>query len=476
MTMTDKPAQLMIVDDEHESLRSMSTLLRIRGFSTPIIIDDPKNTLNEIADKRPEIVMLDLHMPGLSGQTLLATIKEDHPDIIVIIITADDQIEMAVKCIQLGAYDYFVKPIDQTRLIHVLKKALEDKQLKDELVSIQKHLFSGIEPSHHAFAPILTNSDNMLYLFRYIEAISNSSRPVLILGETGTGKELFANAIHEVSEKTGKLVSVNIAGFDEVALSDNIFGHTKGAFTGAQKNREGLINKAQSGTLFLDEIGDLSSQSQIKLLRLLQENNYYPLGSDSLVDSTARIISATHQDLEALVEIGEFRRDLFFRLKVHTITIPPLRDRRDDIPLLTEHFLEKVCAELQVKIPRIPVDLYSLFEQHPFLGNLRELEMLLYDAVIHTRGKQLDTVQLLKHLEKASRKTDRITASDEPEWFSSVTELPTIKKATENLINEALKRTSNNQKKASSILGISRQALNKRLVRRPDSSEALLKG
>ena len=463
----------MIVDDEHESLRSMSTLLRICGFSAPIIINDPKNTLKEIADKQPEIVMLDLHMPELNGQSLLATIKKDHPDIIIIIITADDQIEMAVKCIQLGAYDYFVKPIDQTRLMHVLKKALETKQLKDELVSIQKHLLSGIEPSHTAFAPILTNSDNMLCLFKYIEAISNSNRPVLILGETGTGKELFANAIHAVSENTGKLVSVNIAGFDDVALSDNLFGHIKGAFTGAQINREGLINKARSGTLFLDEIGDLSSHSQIKLLRLLQENNYYPLGSDALVDSSARIISATHQNLDRLVEIGEFRRDLLFRLKVHTISIPPLRDRRDDIPLLTEHFLEKACTELQVKVPKIPVNLYSLFEQHPFLGNLRELEILIYDALIHTHGKQLDTVQLIKHLEKASQKTDSMSASDNPKWFSAEKELPTIKNATEDLINEALKRTRNNQKKASSILGISRQALNKRLVRRPDSSNLL---
>lgn len=464
--MNYKLAKLMIIDDDVQSLRSMSTLLRTQGFTDLIMIEDPTSTMAEVAAHQPEIILLDLHMPDLSGESLLVTIKQEYPEIVVIIITGDDQIQMAVKCTRLGAYDYFVKPIDQDRLIHVLNKALEDKQLNEELFSIQRHLLSDSRPSHKAFEPILTNNANMKQLFKYIEAISMSMRSVLILGETGTGKELFAKAIHDVSGNKGKFVAVNIAGFDEVTLSDSLFGHRKGAFTGAQDSRKGLISKAQSGSLFLDEIGDLNPQSQIKILRLLQENNYYPLGSDSLETSTARIITATHQDLEALIAEGEFRRDLFFRLQVHTIKIPPLRERRDDIPLLVDHFLKKACEELKRPFVKVPLKIFELFDQCSFLGNIRELEMLIYDALIHTQGDVLELEHLSEHIETESLQKDMSDFESNNDHFTSLEELPTIKKLTENLIDEALKRTQNNQKKASTILGISRQALNKRLLRR----------
>lgn len=471
--MFPESVKLIIIDDELRSLKSMSTLLRVRGFPKPILINNAMEAMKEIAQQKPHAILLDLHMPNLNGQSLLATIKQEYPDIIVIVITADDQLEMAVKCIQLGAYDYFVKPIDQERLIHSLKKAIDEKDLNNELCQIQKHLLSSAQPNHNAFSSILTKSNNMMLLFKYIEAISKSNRPVLILGETGTGKELFAKAVHDVSENTGKFVAVNVAGLDDSAFSDSLFGHEKGAFTGANNKREGLIQKAQNGSLFLDEIGDLDQKSQIKLLRLLQENTYYPLGSDKLVKSTARIITATHQPLETLISKGKFRRDLFFRLQLHTIQIPPLCDRKEDIPLLTEYFLQKACEELGRNTLTIPSKTYDLFDQYRFLGNVRELEILIYDAVVHTQGDVLDVDNIFRNIDGAQQLNNLSENTGmELDCISSLNPLPTIKKMTESLIDEALRRSQDNQKKASTMLGISRQALNKRLLRRSEESSS----
>jgi len=466
--MNDLSVKIMIVDDDTQSLRSMSTLLRTYGFDTPISVSDPTSVHIEIEKHNPYIILLDLHMPGLSGQELLEMINEKFPETIVIIVTADNQIQMAVTCTQLGAHDYFVKPIDQDRFAHVLKKAIENKKLNKELILIQKHLLSHSTPTHPAFASILTNSDKMKQLFKYIEAIANSSRPILILGETGTGKELFAKAIHDVSDRQGKFVAVNIAALDEVTLSDSLFGHKKGAFTDAKEHRKGLIHRAKSGSLFLDEIGDLSASSQIKLLRLIQENNYYPLGSDNLEHSSARIITATHQNLDELIAEGVFRRDLYFRLQMHTIIIPPLRERLEDLPILVKHFLTKACEELNRPLLKVSSKIIDLLAKCSFEGNLRELEAIIFDTVVHSQGqgRKLDKKYLLQAIENISLQQDQLPSNEGNNYFSGVKNLPTIKSITEELINEALNRSQNNQKKASEILGISRQALNKRLVRR----------
>ena len=468
----DEVRPIMIIDDDERALRSTSTLLRTNGFSLIISISNPSTVLTQIRLKKPAVILLDLHMPKLSGLSLLQDIKKNFPSIVVIIITGDDQIKIAVKCTKLGAHDYFVKPVDQNRLIHVIKKSFENKELHDELFYIKKHMFNDEASYSKVFLPIITNNNKMKYLFKYIEAISRSQRPVLILGETGVGKELFAQAIHDVSQKSSNsYVTINIAGLDEITFSDTLFGHKKGAFTGAIKSRDGLIKKANNGSIFLDEIGDLSNDSQIKLLRLLQENHYYPLGSDQLENCSARIIAATHQDLEKLIQEKIFRSDLYYRLQIHTIKIPPLRERRDDIPLLVSYFIKKFCAELDREIPVVPTSFFTAIENHPFSGNVRELETLLYDSILNSPEDKLDMDFISHHLNhRTTTHVSSLREELEPASNYTLNQLPTIKKLTEQLIDDALIKTNNNQKEAAKILGITRQALNKRLTRRVDSS------
>jgi len=291
------------------------------------------------------------------------------------------------------------------------------------------------------------------------------------LGETGTGKELFAQAVYEVSNKKGKMVSVNIAGLDDTAFSDTLFGHRKGAFTGASNSREGLIKQAGKGAIFLDEIGDLDHQSQIKLLRLIQENNYYPLGSDTLEENHARIITATHHELNKLITEGNFRQDLFYRLQIHTIRIPPLRERKEDIPLLCEYFLIKACNELNLPKIEIPSSLHEFLSQYDFPGNIRELEMLIYDSVTQTKGSILNVDHLKQQITIKNASVKELDDYSDLEITPELKKLPTIKEFNASLIKEALRRTNNNQSEAAKILGLTRQALNKRLTRNKPSGE-----
>lgn len=462
-------SSILLVDDQQDVLRSLALLFRTQKFTNITAISKSEEVMPYLKTTIPDVILLDIHMPVIQGSELLKLIKRDYPEIIVIMVTANDQVNIAVECTKLGAHDYFVKPVDQLRLIHVIKQALENRGLSDELISVQNFLMSAKQSSNPAFAPILTVNEEMKKLFVYIEAISQSKRPVLILGETGTGKELFAQAVYEVSHKKGKMVSVNIAGLDDTAFSDTLFGHRKGAFTGASTSREGLIKQAGEGAIFLDEIGDLDHQSQIKLLRLIQENHYYPLGSDILEENNARIITATHHELHKLITEGNFRQDLFYRLQIHTIRIPPLRERKEDIPLLCEYFLIKACNELQLQKIEIPDSLEEFLTQYDFPGNVRELEMLIYDAVTQTTGSTLN----LEHLkQQITINNDYEKQSDDftgLEITPELKKLPTIKEFNDNLIKEALRRTNNNQSEAAKILGLTRQALNKRLTRNKSS-------
>ena len=464
---------ILLVDDQQDVLRSLSLLFRTEKFTNVTAISNSEEVMPYLKTTKPDVILLDIHMPVIEGNELLKLIKRDYPEIIVIMVTANDQVSIAVECTKLGAHDYFVKPVDQSRLIHVIKNALENKSLSDELMSVQNFLMSVKQSSNPAFTSILTVNEEMKKLFVYIEAIAQSKRPVLILGETGTGKELIAQAVYDVSNKKGKMVSVNIAGLDDTAFSDTLFGHKKGAFTGASTSREGLIKQAGEGAIFLDEIGDLDHQSQIKLLRLIQENNYYPLGSDTLEENNARIITATHHELNKLITEGNFRQDLFYRLQIHTIRIPPLRERKEDIPLLCEYFLIKACNELQLSKIEIPDSLYEFLSQYDFPGNVRELEMLIYDSVTQTTGSVLNVEHLQQQITINSASTgvndDYSDLGSNLDISPETKTLPTIKEFNDNLIKEALRRTNNNQSEAAKILGLTRQALNKRLTRNKTS-------
>jgi two-component system, NtrC family, nitrogen regulation response regulator GlnG len=469
MTQTDvSQLPVLLVDDEPPILRSASMLLRGSGMAHVITLEDSRAVLRLLAEQDVGVVVLDLTMPYISGQTLLQHITTDYPEIPVILLTATNDLETAVQCMQAGAIDYLVKPVEASRLVASVRRALEVRALRAELLSLKERLLTDTPHHREAFAEIITQSKTMHAIFRYIEAIARSPQPVLITGETGTGKELVARAVHRVAGGPGEFVAVNVAGLDDTMFSDTLFGHTKGAFTGADRPREGLITQATDGTLFLDEIGDLAAASQVKLLRLLQDGSYYPLGADRPRQSRARIVVATNYDVSERLSAGLFRKDLYYRLRAHHIQIPPLRDRPEDLPLLVNHFLEKAAQALQKPQPPPPLALYSLLKTYAFPGNVRELEAMAFDAVARHQGGLL-SLQSFKLAIAAG--PPAMHEETEPATLMSLSNLfpdrlPTLSEAQGALIAEALRRADGNQGVAAGMLGLSRQALNKRLTRR----------
>jgi DNA-binding NtrC family response regulator len=299
-------------------------------------------------------------------------------------------------------------------------------------------------------------------IFQYIEAIAETSRPVPITGESGVGKELIAKAVHDSSGRTGEFIALNIAGLDDNVVADTLFGHTKGAYTGATTPRMGLVEKAKNGTLFLDEIGDLSLASQTKLLRLLQEHEYRPLGSDMPKRSSARIIAATHQNLTELQENGKFRRDLFYRLRGHLLHIPPLRERREDLPQLIAHFLQEAENNSGKKIRSNPSELAGFLSQYAFPGNIRELQNLIFDCAGSCSSGVLETSHVQRLLTQSYDYQPDGSGSIQIEpSITFGTSLPTVKEVRAALFKEALHRSNNNQSGAAQLIGVTRQAISK---------------
>jgi two-component system response regulator HydG len=464
---------VLLVDDEKNFLHISRVTLNGLGIEPVWTIDDSREVMPFLKQYRPKLILLDLIMPHLTGVELLPMIREDFPQIPVIILTASDEVETAVKCMKSGAHEYLVKPVEESRFIASVKSAIELVELRDEISTLKQHLLSKELKNQDAFSSIVTNNNEMIGLFRYVEAIGNTQHCVLITGETGTGKELFARAVHEVSGLNGDFIAVNLAGLDDNMVSDTLFGHAKGAFTGAEKDRDGLIKKASGGTLFLDEIGNLEKTSQVKLLRLLQERLYYPLGSDIPRPSSARILVATNQDLVSLIQAGDFRKDLYYRLRTHSIHIPPLRNRREDIFLLLNHFLEKASGNLDKKKPTLPPELLTILYNYNFPGNVREMESMIMDAVAQHTSGILSTKSFRKFMSTGRMATPG-GEIDAVEPLLSVTGprlhytggIPTIKEVEAYLIEEALKLSNGNQGIAAELLGITRQTLTKRLSRK----------
>lgn len=449
---------ILLVDDEELMLRSMSAILCSNGFSNIITISDSRKVLPALAAHKVSFVLLDLVMPHVSGQELLEEMRQSHPEVPVVVATALTDVETAVGCMKMGAFDYIVKPIEEGRLIAATRHALEVLGLRRENELLRETLCSAELKHPEAFSAILTNNRKMLSVFHYVEAISGTSQPVLVTGETGVGKELIARAIHELSGRPGRYVPVNVAGLDDTIFADTLFGHLRGAYTGATGKRSGLIARAAAGTLILDEIGDLSPSSQVKLLRLLQEREYMPLGADVPSRSDARIVVATNKKLAELRESEQFRKDLFYRLCSHHVHIPPLRDRPDDLPLLVDYFLEEAAGEMDKHKPAVPGEIYSLLGAYHFPGNIRELRALIFDAVSrHVSGiLSLDSFAGLFPSSEHPR-----TGISEPLQFGD--RLPTLKEIRTILISEAMRRAENNQSVAARLLGITRQGLNKHL-------------
>ncbi len=464
---------VMVVDDEAQALTSFELTLRSASMNNFICCQDSREVMSVIARQEIEIMLLDLWMPNLSGEELLRQITVDYPDVPVIIVTGADDVETAVKCMKQGAFDYIVKPVEKSRLVSSVKRGIELRELHRENQLLKARILTDRLSRPEAFADIVTISHGMRSIFQYIEAVAPSPRPVLITGETGVGKELVARAVHTLSNRKGAFTPVNVAGLDDHVFADTLFGHKKGAFTGAMEGRPGLLEQAAGGTLFLDEIGDLSAVSQVKLLRLLQDGEYLPLGSDLAKRSDARIVVATNQDLEAARNSGRFRKDLYYRLCGHRLQVPPLRERPEDLPVLLDHFLEKAAHSLGKKKPTPPGELLKLLASYHFPGNVRELESMVYNAVsIHAAGKlSMDAFKSEIFKAQPGLAGDAAGPLDAAGGATAFPDpLPTIKQVERLLVDEALRRSGGNQAIAAMMLGITRQALNKRLKKPAVSS------
>jgi DNA-binding NtrC family response regulator len=456
--------EVLLVDDEPAWLRSLSmTLEGPGGISNLQLCRDSREVLDILASRNVGLVLLDLTMPHLTGEELLPKILEKHPEVAVIIVSGLNQVDTAVRCIRLGAFDYFVKTAEEDRIIDGVRRAIRLQELERENRRLRRRVLSDALEHPEAFAEILTADRGMQSIFKYIESVAGSSQPILITGESGTGKELIARAAHTLSGRSGPLVAMNAAGLDDSVFADTLFGHSRGAFTGAEAARGGMVERAAGGTLFLDEIADLSPSSQVKLLRLLQEGEYYPLGSDIPKTSRARIVVATHQDLAGREAAGHFRRDLYYRLRGHHVHLPPLRRRKEDIPLLLDHFLEDAATSLGKKKPTPPRQLPVLLATYDFPGNIRELRAMVYDAVSTHAGRILSMQSFLNAMGRTEETDEGAAMEEMGNPFADLARLPNMTEALDLLIAEAMRRADGNQTLASRLLGISQPALSKRL-------------
>jgi len=469
------PAEpVVVLDDEAFVQQSIEASLSSHGINHIVLCGSAEELFESVTRAGgASALLLDLMIPGLSGLELVTRVRERYPDIPIIVVTGAADIHLAVECMKLGVFDFLTKAIDETRLVSSVKRATEWRELADENVRLRTRLFDRQIRNSAALAGVVYRDQRMHSVFLYAESVARSSQTILITGETGVGKEVVARAVHRMSGKEGEFVPVNVAGYDDAMFADALFGHTAGAYTGAQAKRTGLVGQARGGTLLLDEIGELTPPSQVKLLRLLENREYYPLGSDALRRSDARVIVSTNRDLEAEMENGAFRKDLYYRLQTHHIAIPPLRERPDDILPLARHYLEEAGREYGKELSGFTEDALEIVESLPFPGNVRELRALLFDAASRDRDGKIDVDDLPERAEDTKSSTARLSGrqSDAKDDSGAAGlslsggDFPTLQAASARLIELALERTGGNQAEAARLLGISPPALSRRLRR-----------
>jgi two-component system NtrC family response regulator/two-component system response regulator HydG len=382
--MSEARGRVVIADDEEAARRSLGQILSEDGYEVALAADGDE-ALRLVARESPDILLTDLRMPRLDGQELLARVRQGYPDVAVVIMTAHGTIRSAVKALRDGAEDYLTKPIDVEELEHLLEGIMKRRRLVTETQLLRERL-----DEKYRFENIIGRSPQMLEVFGLIEQVAPSQASILITGESGTGKELIAQAIHQRSpRRDAPFVKVSCAALPETLLESELFGHERGAFTGALARRVGRFEMAAGGTIFLDEIGDVFPAMQVKLLRFLQDRQFERLGGNQTLTVDVRVIAATHRDLKALTQEGKFRDDLFYRLNVIEIALPPLRSRAHDIPLLLDHFVRTFAAANRKGIQGVTEAALAALVAHSWPGNVRELEHAVERAVVLARGSLL---------------------------------------------------------------------------------------
>ncbi|HEX4954335.1 MAG TPA: sigma-54 dependent transcriptional regulator [Thermoanaerobaculia bacterium] len=401
-------SRLLIVDDERSLLDFLTILLAGEGYeiATAPSITEARQVL---AAATPDLVLCDIMMPDGNGLDLLKEIKERTPNTSVVMMTAYTSTKAAIEAMKLGAYDYISKPFDNDELKLVVQKALERTELLDENVYLRKEL-----ESKYTFANIIGKSRKMQEVFGIVERVARTASTVLLYGESGTGKEVIARAIHFASPRAGKrFLSVNCGALPEALLESELFGHERGSFTGAIRDKKGLFQEADGGTLFLDEVGEMTPAMQVKLLRALQERRVRRVGGTREEEVDVRIIAATNRDLEQRIASGDFREDLYYRINVIPIDLPPLRQRREDIPYLVDHFIRKYCTELHLEPKSISVDAMRVLEAYDWPGNVRELENVIERTLALASGETITARDLPSNL--ATRRRERVDIAELPE-------------------------------------------------------------
>jgi DNA-binding NtrC family response regulator len=397
--MADK-VRILVVDDELVIRESLLGWLKKSGYK----VDTAEGGSAALAmlEKTPyDLLFLDIMMPVMSGIEILEVVKEDYPQTLVVMITAYGSVETAVQAMKRGAVDYLMKPFDPDQLSLLTEKLMQQKRLIDENIFLREQVAEAIR-----FENLVGRSEAMQGLFSMIQDVAESDSPVLITGETGTGKELVAKAIHAKSARcNGPFIAINCGAFPEHLLESELFGHERGAFTGAHRAKKGRLDLAHHGTLFLDEVGTVPLKMQVDLLRVLETKEFHRLGGTEEIEVDFRTIAATNRDLHRAIEKGEFRQDFFYRLNVISLHIPPLRERRDDIPLLSEHFLDRYCRETNKDIDTINKAAMAILKQYDWPGNVRELENAVERAVVIGRKRRLGPEEfsfLAPHLSAAA--------------------------------------------------------------------------
>lgn len=446
MTMEEK--RILVIDDEENMRHMLAVLLEKEGYQVDNAADG-KQGLDLSSENFYDLILCDLKMPVMDGMTFLENFQELQLESTVIVMSAYGTLDTAIEAMKRGAYDYVSKPFKPDEIMLTLKKAEERERLRKENRLLQQSV-----RERFSFAQMIGRSPPMQEIFATIEKVADYKTSVLITGESGTGKELIAKAIHYNSSRADKpLVTVNCGAIPETLLESELFGHKKGAFTDAIKDKRGLFQEAHGGSIFLDEIGELPRPLQVKLLRALQEEEIKRVGDTQSINIDIRVLAATTKDLAEEVKNGRFRDDLYYRINVLHVVVPPLRKRSEDIPLLTQHFIEKISKRLHSEVDEVSPAAASAFQRYDWPGNVRELENFIERAMVMAGGRTIELEDLPPHLQPKA----------EPEEYLANEENLSIKEASRKLertlIRRALEKTGGNRTQAAKILEISHPAL-----------------